>query len=80
MLKFISSNRSDRIDHTVAYTRILKANTAKPHKQPLPGNGYETRNNGVTAGSGVFSDSNIPTGSNIWSQVPQGCSIPRHTD
>jgi hypothetical protein len=26
------------------------------------------------------SDSNIPTGSNIWSQVPQGCSIPRHTD
>jgi hypothetical protein len=27
-----------------------------------------------------ISDSNIPTGSNIWSQVPQGCSIPRHTD
>jgi hypothetical protein len=26
------------------------------------------------------SDSNIPTGSNIWSQVPQGYSIPRHTD
>jgi hypothetical protein len=25
-------------------------------------------------------DSNIPTGSNIWSQVPQGCSIPRRTD
>jgi hypothetical protein len=27
-----------------------------------------------------ISDSNIPTGSNIWSQVPQGCSIPRHID
>jgi hypothetical protein len=27
-----------------------------------------------------ISDSNIPTGSNIWSQVPQGCSIRRHTD
>jgi hypothetical protein len=27
-----------------------------------------------------ISDSNIPTGSNIWSQVPQGCSIARHTD
>jgi hypothetical protein len=27
-----------------------------------------------------ISDSNIPTGSNIWSKVPQGCSIPRHTD
>jgi hypothetical protein len=25
-------------------------------------------------------DSDITTGSNIWSQVPQGCSIPRHTD
>jgi hypothetical protein len=23
---------------------------------------------------------NIPTGSNIFSQFPQGCSIPRHTD
>jgi hypothetical protein len=23
---------------------------------------------------------NIPTGNNIWSQVPQGYSIPRHTD
>jgi hypothetical protein len=27
-----------------------------------------------------ISDSNTPTGSNIWSQVPQGCSIPIHTD
>jgi hypothetical protein len=27
-----------------------------------------------------ISDSNIPTGSNIWSLVPQGCLIPRHTD
>jgi hypothetical protein len=27
-----------------------------------------------------ISDSNTPTGSNIWSQVLQGCSIPRHTD
>jgi hypothetical protein len=27
-----------------------------------------------------LSDSNIPTGSNIWSQVPQGCSTSRHTD
>jgi hypothetical protein len=27
-----------------------------------------------------FSDSNIPAGSNIWLQVPQGRSIPRHTD
>jgi hypothetical protein len=27
-----------------------------------------------------ISDSNIPTGSNIWSRVPQGCSISRHTD
>jgi hypothetical protein len=27
-----------------------------------------------------ISESNIPNGSNIWSQVPQGCSIPRHTD
>jgi hypothetical protein len=27
-----------------------------------------------------ISDSNFPTGSNIWSQVPQGCSISRHTD
>jgi hypothetical protein len=27
-----------------------------------------------------ISDSNIPIGSNIWSQVPQGCSIPRHID
>jgi hypothetical protein len=27
-----------------------------------------------------ISDSNSPTGSNIWSQVPQGYSIPRHTD
>jgi hypothetical protein len=27
-----------------------------------------------------ISDSNIPTGSNIWSQAPQGCSIPRHSD
>jgi hypothetical protein len=27
-----------------------------------------------------LSDSNIPTENNIWSQVPQGCSIPRHTD
>jgi hypothetical protein len=27
-----------------------------------------------------ISDSNIPTGSNILSQVPQGWSIPRHTD
>jgi hypothetical protein len=27
-----------------------------------------------------ISDSNTPKGSNIWSQVPQGCSIPRHTD
>jgi hypothetical protein len=27
-----------------------------------------------------ISVSNIPTGNNIWSQVPQGCSIPRHTD
>jgi hypothetical protein len=27
-----------------------------------------------------ISDSNIPTGSNIWSEVTQGCSIPRHTD
>jgi hypothetical protein len=26
-----------------------------------------------------ISDSNIPTGSNIWSQAPQGCSIPRNT-
>jgi hypothetical protein len=26
-----------------------------------------------------ISDSNIPTGSNIRSQVPQGCSLPRHT-
>jgi hypothetical protein len=26
-----------------------------------------------------ISDSNIPTGSNIWSQVSQGCSIPRHS-
>jgi hypothetical protein len=27
-----------------------------------------------------ISDSNIPTGSNIWSQVPRRCSIPRHTE
>jgi hypothetical protein len=27
-----------------------------------------------------ISDSSIPTGNNIWLQVPQGCSIPRHTD
>jgi hypothetical protein len=27
-----------------------------------------------------ISDSHIPIGSNIWSQVPQGCSTPRHTD
>jgi hypothetical protein len=27
-----------------------------------------------------ISHSNIPTGSNIWSQVPQGYSIARHTD
>jgi hypothetical protein len=27
-----------------------------------------------------ISDINTPTGSNIWSQVPQGCSIPRHAD
>jgi hypothetical protein len=27
-----------------------------------------------------ISNSNILTGSNIWSQIPQGCSIPRHTD
>jgi hypothetical protein len=26
-----------------------------------------------------ISDSNIPTGSNIWLQVPQGCSISRRT-
>jgi hypothetical protein len=26
-----------------------------------------------------ISDSTIPTGNNIWSQVPQKCSIPRHT-
>jgi hypothetical protein len=26
-----------------------------------------------------ISDSNIPTGSNIWPQVPQRCSVPRHT-
>jgi hypothetical protein len=25
-----------------------------------------------------ISNSNIPTGNNIWSQVPQGYSIPRH--
>jgi hypothetical protein len=30
-------------------------------------------------GSKIF-DSNIPTGSNIWSQVPQRRSTPRHTD
>jgi hypothetical protein len=33
-----------------------------------------------TEGRPQFSDSNIPTGSNIWPQVPQGCSISRHTD
>jgi hypothetical protein len=27
-----------------------------------------------------ISDSNIPTGNNIWSQVPQRCSIPGHND
>jgi hypothetical protein len=27
-----------------------------------------------------ISDSNIPTGNNILSQVPQGCPIPRHTN
>jgi hypothetical protein len=27
-----------------------------------------------------ISDSNTPTGNNIWSQVPQGYSIPRHSD
>jgi hypothetical protein len=27
-----------------------------------------------------ISDNNLQAGSNIWSQVPQGCSIPRHTD
>jgi hypothetical protein len=27
-----------------------------------------------------ISDSNIPTGSNIWSQIPKGYSIRRHTD
>jgi hypothetical protein len=27
-----------------------------------------------------ISDTNLQTGSNIWSQDPQGCSIPRHTD
>jgi hypothetical protein len=26
-----------------------------------------------------ISDSNIPTGKNLWSQVPQGYSIPRHS-
>jgi hypothetical protein len=26
------------------------------------------------------SDSKISTGNNIWSQIPQGCSIPSHTD
>jgi hypothetical protein len=27
-----------------------------------------------------ISDSNLPTGSDIWSQIPHGYSIPKHTD
>jgi hypothetical protein len=38
--------------HTVAY--LLKATTVEPEKQPLLGNGYVTRNDGVTVGSGVL--------------------------
>jgi hypothetical protein len=32
----------------------LKARTAGPQKQPLPGNGCVTHNNGITVGSSVF--------------------------
>jgi hypothetical protein len=43
----------DNISHyIVAY--LLKARTVKPEKQPLLGNGFVTRNKGVTVGSGVF--------------------------
>jgi hypothetical protein len=36
----------------VAY--LLKARTVEPEKQTLLGNGYVTRNNAVTVGSGVY--------------------------
>jgi hypothetical protein len=36
----------------VAY--LLKARIVEPERQPLLGNDFVTRNNGVTAGSGVF--------------------------
>jgi hypothetical protein len=34
----------------------------------------------ITEARPQLSDSNNPTGSNTWPQVPQGSSIPRHTD
>jgi hypothetical protein len=37
---------------TVAY--LLEAMTVEPKKQPMLANGFLTRNNGVTVGSGVF--------------------------
>jgi hypothetical protein len=33
---------------------LLKAGTVELQKQPLLGNGFVTRNNGVTVGSDVF--------------------------
>jgi hypothetical protein len=34
--------------------RLLKARIVEPEEQSLLGNGFVTRNNGVTVGSGVF--------------------------
>jgi hypothetical protein len=40
------------LKHIVAY--LLKARTVKPSKQPLLGDDYITRSNGITDGSDVF--------------------------
>jgi hypothetical protein len=47
----MNTDRETSTNSIMAY--LLKARTVEPEKQPLLGNGYVTRNNGLTVGSGV---------------------------
>jgi hypothetical protein len=74
--------------HTIAHRRVTRQRWRnKSLKTVITKHGPKTATEELYFSCGLCRDvisildkADIPTGSNIWSQVPQGCSIPRHTN